>query len=145
MVSSCLLRCLSLVCCFGLLASWSVGAPAQVRLLSEHPAERPQRLDHEWPAVLTHTHNWRFPEGQKAGSEKICDADDKILLPDGLHVKFFGFHFYVLKIFHQLIILFKYADFFADWVRQLALCSCPHKMLQPGPAEPPRKHTSLLL
>jgi hypothetical protein len=39
-----------------------------MRLLSEHPAERPARLDRDWPAVLTHTHNWRFREGEKAGS-----------------------------------------------------------------------------
>ncbi|HWH57000.1 MAG TPA: hypothetical protein VN682_05170, partial [Terriglobales bacterium] len=39
-----------------------------MRLLSEHLAERPARLDREWPAVLTHTHNWRFREGETAGS-----------------------------------------------------------------------------
>jgi hypothetical protein len=39
-----------------------------VKLLSEHAAKRPARLDREWPAVLTHTHNWRFREGETAGS-----------------------------------------------------------------------------
>jgi hypothetical protein len=39
-----------------------------VRLLSEHAAERPARLDRDWPAVVTHTHNWRFREGETAGT-----------------------------------------------------------------------------
>lgn len=60
-------RCLWLLCCFGLCAS-SIGASAQVRLISEHRAERPASLDREWPAVVTHTHNWRFREGEAAGS-----------------------------------------------------------------------------
>src|SRR6185312_10047222 len=61
-------RFLFRLCCFAVLASLSTGASAQVRLLSEHLAERPARLDREWPAVLTHTHNWRFREGETAGS-----------------------------------------------------------------------------
>ncbi|HEV2398346.1 MAG TPA: CehA/McbA family metallohydrolase [Candidatus Sulfotelmatobacter sp.] len=39
-----------------------------MRLISEHRAERPASLDREWPAVVTHTHNWRFREGEAAGS-----------------------------------------------------------------------------
>jgi hypothetical protein len=54
--------------CFGLCASMSIGARAQATLLSERPAERPASLDREWPAVVTHTHNWRFREGESAGS-----------------------------------------------------------------------------
>src|SRR5258708_33712381 len=68
MVSWSVVRCLFLLCCFGLWASSSMGASAQVRLLSEHPAERPARLDRDWPAVGTHTHNWRIPQGETAGS-----------------------------------------------------------------------------
>lgn len=68
MVSWSEVRYLFLGCCFGLLASSSIGASAQVRLLSQRPSERPARLDREWPAVLTHTHNWRFREGEAAGS-----------------------------------------------------------------------------
>ena len=68
MLSWSVIRYLFLLCCFWLWASSSIGTLAQVRLLSEHPAERPARLDRDWPAVLTHTHNWRFREGEKAGS-----------------------------------------------------------------------------
>jgi hypothetical protein len=68
MVSWYTTRCLFVLWYFALWASSGVGALAQVRLLSEHPAERPARLDREWPAVLTHTHNWRFHEGETAGS-----------------------------------------------------------------------------
>ena len=53
---------------FGLWASSSIGAVAQVKLLSEHPAQRPAAIDRDWPAVVTHTHNWRFREGEAAGS-----------------------------------------------------------------------------
>jgi len=49
-------------------ASWGICASAQVRLLSEHREKRPARLDRDWPAVVTHTHNWRFREGEAAGS-----------------------------------------------------------------------------
>src|SRR5690242_9264414 len=59
---------LLLLCCLGLLRFWSIGASAQVRLLSDHRAERPAGLDRGWPAVVTHTHNWRFREGEAAGS-----------------------------------------------------------------------------
>jgi hypothetical protein len=68
MVSWFVVRCLFLFCFLGLWASSSIGASAQVRLLSEHPAERPARLDRDWPAVLTHTHNWRFSEKKTASS-----------------------------------------------------------------------------
>src|SRR5262249_60548299 len=67
MTSWSVVRCLFLLCCFGSWASSGIGASAQVRLLSEHPAERPARLDRDWPAVVTHTHNWRFREGETAG------------------------------------------------------------------------------
>ena len=58
---------LFLVCGFALWTS-GIDALAQVRLLSEHPAQRPAKLDREWPAVVTHTHNWRFREGETTGS-----------------------------------------------------------------------------
>jgi len=61
-------RCLFLLCCFGLCVSSSSRAPAQVRLVSERPGERPASLDRDWPAVVTHTHNWRFREGETTGS-----------------------------------------------------------------------------
>jgi hypothetical protein len=61
-------KCPLVLLCFALWASSSIGALAQVRLLSEHPAGRPTRLDREWPAVVTHTHNWRIREGETAGS-----------------------------------------------------------------------------
>jgi hypothetical protein len=50
-----------------------MGALAQVRLLSEHPRERPARLDRDWPAIVTHTHNWRFREGEAAGSFVVAE------------------------------------------------------------------------
>ncbi|HXU16665.1 MAG TPA: hypothetical protein VN708_16140 [Terriglobales bacterium] len=62
-----------LLCCFGLWVSSSMGALAQVRLLSEHPRERPARLDRDWPAIVTHTHNWRFREGEAAGSFVVAE------------------------------------------------------------------------
>jgi len=68
MVSWSVVGRLFLICCVELSASSSIGALAQVKFLSEHPAERPARLDREWPAVVTHTHNWRFREGETAGS-----------------------------------------------------------------------------
>src|SRR5215469_17487111 len=68
MVFTSVVRCLFLVCCFGMWASSSICASAQVRLLSEHREKRPARLDRDWPAVVTHTHNWRFREGEAAGS-----------------------------------------------------------------------------
>src|SRR3974390_129910 len=61
-------RCLFIFCCLGLCASASIRAAAQVRLLSEHSAARPAGLDRGWPAIVTHTHNWRFREGETAGS-----------------------------------------------------------------------------
>src|SRR2546430_740215 len=65
MASWSIVRCLFLL---GVWASLSIGAIAQVRLLSEHPAERSARLDRDWPAGGTHAHNWRIREGETAGS-----------------------------------------------------------------------------
>lgn len=44
------------------------GAAGQLKLLSAHAGQRPRGLDRSWPAVLTHTHNWRFREGEKPGN-----------------------------------------------------------------------------
>ena len=63
-----MIRCQFLLCSFALWVACSIGASAQMRLISEHPAERPAGLDRGWPAVVTHTHNWRFREGETAGS-----------------------------------------------------------------------------
>ena len=43
-------------------------ATGSLKLLSEHEAARPAELDRTWPAVLTHTHNWRFEAGEKPGN-----------------------------------------------------------------------------
>lgn len=69
-------RRLCIVCCF---AQWILSsiAIAQVRLVSEHPAERPAGLDRDWPAVLTHTHNWRFREGETPGS--FPEAEERLV------------------------------------------------------------------
>jgi len=64
----CGVRHLIILCSLGLCASSSIRASAQVRLLSEHSAARPAGLDRGWPAVVTHTHHWRFQEGETAGS-----------------------------------------------------------------------------
>jgi hypothetical protein len=69
------IRRLYILCCLGLCASLSIGSSAQVRLLSEHSAERPAMLDRSWPAVVTHTHNWRFREGEKAGSFPAAEKE----------------------------------------------------------------------
>lgn len=54
-----------LACC---LVQSSLAAAPGLKLLSEHPGTRPAELNRNWPAVVTHTHNWRFPAGEKPGS-----------------------------------------------------------------------------
>jgi hypothetical protein len=44
-----------------------------VTLISEQPAERPPDLDRTWPAIVTHTHNWRFREGETPGSFPVAE------------------------------------------------------------------------
>ena len=68
---------LVILCYLWLCASSSIRASAQLRLLSEHSAERPSKLDRSWPAVITHTHNWRFNEGESAGS--FPDAEEELV------------------------------------------------------------------
>jgi hypothetical protein len=53
-----------------LVALWcGLVANAQTaKLISERPTARPPDLDREWPAVMTHTHNWRFSAGEKPGN-----------------------------------------------------------------------------
>ena len=63
--------------CLALITSLSFHAQGQLRLLSEHPAEWPSKLDRSWPAVMTHTHNWRFSEGENPGS--FADAEEQLV------------------------------------------------------------------
>lgn len=49
----------------------------QLKLLSAHPQPRPPGLDRQWPAVLTHTHNWRFREGENPGN--FDEAEQKLV------------------------------------------------------------------
>jgi hypothetical protein len=66
------------LCCLGLVFSLSLYTKAQVRLLSEHPAPRPAGLERSWPAVLTHTHNWRFRDEEKPHGNFI-DAEKQLV------------------------------------------------------------------
>ncbi len=68
-----LVKRLVLLIYLGLSACLGVSATAQLRLLSEHPGSRPPELDRSWPAVMTHTHNWRFPAGEKPGSFPVAE------------------------------------------------------------------------
>jgi hypothetical protein len=53
---------LAALCC-------GLAAGAQTaKLISERPAARPPALVREWPAVMTHTHNWRFRDGETPGN-----------------------------------------------------------------------------
>jgi hypothetical protein len=56
------------VCFLALSACWSTPIAGQIRLVAEHPSERPPNLESAWPAVVTHTHNWRFRAGEKPGN-----------------------------------------------------------------------------
>ena len=48
-----------------------------MRLLTEKPGPPPQGLLHQYPAVVTHTHNWRFAEGDVPGS--FDDAEKNLV------------------------------------------------------------------
>src|ERR1700758_5322920 len=67
---------------FGYLAA---GAPSQVapsagtKLLSERPGRRPPELARAWPAVMTHTHNWRFPAGEKPQPGSFPQAEQDLV------------------------------------------------------------------
>jgi hypothetical protein len=61
------------VCFLALSACWSTPVAAQIRLVAEHPAERPPNLERAWPAVVTHTHNWRFRAGEKPGNFLVAE------------------------------------------------------------------------
>lgn len=54
--------------CIALLGFVCLPALGQLKLLSARPGQRPPQLDRDWPAVLNHTHNWRFREGENAGN-----------------------------------------------------------------------------
>ena len=80
---------LVILCYLWLCASSSIRASAQVRLLSEHSAERPSILDRSWPAVVTHTHNWRFSEGETQGSFPIAE-EELVKWCRNLHIRAVG-------------------------------------------------------
>ena len=62
--------------CLALLASGRVVCqPA--RLVSETPGSPSQRLLAQYPAVVTHTHNWRFEHGESRGSFE--DAEEGLV------------------------------------------------------------------
>jgi hypothetical protein len=50
-----------------------ISATGQLKLLSAHAQPRPPGLDRQWPAVLTHTHNWRFRPGENAGNFDVAE------------------------------------------------------------------------
>jgi hypothetical protein len=50
---------------------------ADLKLLSEYQATRPPNLERSWPAVMTHTHAWRFESGEKPGS--FPDAERQLV------------------------------------------------------------------
>jgi hypothetical protein len=60
--------------CLALLTSHSIGAQA-ARLVSEEPGSPPQGLLSQYPAVVTHTHNWRFADGESVGSFEDAEKD----------------------------------------------------------------------
>lgn len=66
---------LIILCFLWLCASSSIRASAQVKLLSQHSAERSSKLDRSWPAVVTHTHNWRFSEDETPGSFPVAEEE----------------------------------------------------------------------
>jgi hypothetical protein len=55
------------------------GAGSQVKLLSEHPGPRPPELDRKWPAIVTHTHTWRFPAGEKPEPNSFPQAEQNLV------------------------------------------------------------------
>lgn len=68
-------RLLNVLVLIGILAAHP--AAGQLKLLSAHEAQRPPELDRNWPAVLTHTHNWRFRDGEK--SENFDVAEQRLV------------------------------------------------------------------
>jgi hypothetical protein len=56
------------VSCFPVFA-----ASGQLKLMAAHAGQRPPAVDRSWPAVLTHTHNWRFRAGDKAGNFNVTE------------------------------------------------------------------------
>lgn len=48
----------------GSFAQPGVAASTGLKLIAEQPGTRPPAYDRAWPAVVTHTHNWRFPAGE---------------------------------------------------------------------------------
>jgi hypothetical protein len=55
------------------------GAGSQVKLLSEHPGQRLPELDRKWPAIVTHTHTWRFPAGEKPEPNSFPQAEQNLV------------------------------------------------------------------
>ena len=73
MRTCCLLKGLVFIGMLGFECFSALPAAGQLKLLSEHARQRPPELDRAWPAVLTHTHNWRFREGENAGSFDLAE------------------------------------------------------------------------
>ncbi len=57
----------------------AVGVQAQVTLLAEHPGERPAGLDRSWPSVVSHTHNWRFRDGEIPNPGSFPVAEEQLV------------------------------------------------------------------
>lgn len=53
---------------FLVLAACLAGSQESARLVSEKPGTPPKGLLAQYPAVVTHTHNWRFTGGESRGS-----------------------------------------------------------------------------
>ena len=53
----------------------SVIAQPSARLLSEKSGAPPQGLLDQYPAVVTHTHNWRFAEGDPPGNFDVAEKN----------------------------------------------------------------------
>lgn len=64
----------SIALLLALAASRGIGQ-ARARLVSESPGLPPDGLFAQYPAVVTHTHNWRFSEGESRGSFEESQRD----------------------------------------------------------------------
>jgi hypothetical protein len=66
----------ALAICLALLGGERI-LPQHARLVSEAPGSPPQSLLAQYPAVVTHTHNWRFEHGESHGSFE--DAENSLV------------------------------------------------------------------
>jgi hypothetical protein len=72
-------RTLLLLGCLTVKALLPADAGSEVKLLSEHPGQRPPELDRKWPAVVTHTHGWRFPAGEKPEPNSFPQVEQNLV------------------------------------------------------------------